>query len=757
MKPSAPSRCFALVLLAVALATGACTRKDAAFYEKSGDDRFRAGKFGEAAIQYLNALHEEPMRGDLHFKLADAWFAEGNRKAAYPEYIKAADLMPENAQAQNRAGFLLVRGGMFKEARDRARIVLQKDPNNAEALLVLGNALAGLRSLNEAEDVLKRAVEIDPERAGVYTGVAVMQLAQGELPEAEATFKRAVEVSKGSPDAYMALGNFYRVAKRQDEAEAALKSALAADPKNIAVHQTLAAFYSETNRPADAEEHLKTVMSITPSPDAMYALSDFYVAAGRQPEALTLLEKLSADDAQFAAAKVRISLIHFLAGNRPAAHAAVDEVLKKLPTNPSALTLKARLLLADGDPDKALESANAAVKADRQSAQAHLAAARILVAMNRLDEAMKEFRETLALDQTSLPAQLELADFHRRRNELETAIGYADQAIKTHPGNLRARMAKVEILLMRRDDSTAAIEEISRLVKEYPRSTDVQTLLGRYYLAVRDRGNARQAFERAMALGPSTEALTGLVTLDVADGNARGARARVDAALAKSPDSADLLLLGAKLYGVEGQSARAEQMLLKVVKVAPDKPAPYALLAQLYMAQARTDEAKAYFRNLVKADPRAVYGFVMLGVLEYATGNRDAAKTAWESALRLDAKNASAANNLAWLYAEAGTNLETAQQLAVTARNLLPEQPEINDTLGWIYYKKKLTENAIEYFRRAVERGADNPDYHFHLGLAYAQAGEDAKARAALNKALQLNPKFAGADEAKKTLATLVY
>jgi hypothetical protein len=41
--------------------------------------------------------------------------------------------------------------------------------------------------------------------------------------------------------------------------------------------------------------------------------------------------------------------------------------------------------------------------------------------------------------------------------------------------------------------------------------------------------------------------------------------------------------------------------------------------------------------------------------------------------------------------------------------------------------------------------------------MAYAQAGEDAKARTALTKALDLNPKFSGADEAKRTIATLVY
>ena len=49
-----------------------------------------------------------------------------------------------------------------------------------------------------------------------------------------------------------------------------------------------------------------------------------------------------------------------------------------------------------------------------------------------------------------------------------------------------------------------------------------------------------------------------------------------------------------------------------------------------------------------------------------------------------------AANNLAWMFAETGENLDMALQLAQAATRRVPEQPEIQDTLGWIYYKKGL-------------------------------------------------------------------
>jgi Flp pilus assembly protein TadD len=66
-------------------------------------------------------------------------------------------------------------------------------------------------------------------------------------------------------------------------------------------------------------------------------------------------------------------------------------------------------------------------------------------------------------------------------------------------------------------------------------------------------------------------------------------------------------------------------------------------------------------------------------------------------------------------------------------------------------------EEAIKALRDTVNMEPNNPLYQFHLGRAYAQMGDDAKARAALNHALKLAPDFPDAAEAKQVLASLVY
>jgi Flp pilus assembly protein TadD len=54
-----------------------------------------------------------------------------------------------------------------------------------------------------------------------------------------------------------------------------------------------------------------------------------------------------------------------------------------------------------------------------------------------------------------------------------------------------------------------------------------------------------------------------------------------------------------------------------------------------------------------------------------------------------------------------------------------------------------------------VSAAPNRPVPHFHLGLVYAKLGDTANARASLERALKLKPDFAGADEARRVLASL--
>ena len=179
------------------------------------------------------------------------------------------------------------------------------------------------------------------------------------------------------------------------------------------------------------------------------------------------------------------------------------------------------------------------------------------------------------------------------------------------------------------------------------------------------------------------------------------------------------------------------------------------MLGTFYASQRRLDEAVAQFNQLATRQPNSVGVHTSLGTLLQMQNRTDEARSSYEQALALDPHAAVAANNLAWIYAEAGSNLDEALKLAQTAKARLPNRAEVNDTLGWVYVKKGLGTLAIPVLRQSILADPRNASYHYHLGMAYLTAGDAGSARTSLERALAIDPNFPGATIARDSLTRL--
>ena len=100
----------------------------------------------------------------------------------------------------------------------------------------------------------------------------------------------------------------------------------------------------------------------------------------------------------------------------------------------------------------------------------------------------------------------------------------------------------------------------------------------------------------------------------------------------------------------------------------------------------------------------------MLGTILELQGSKDEAKARYNKALQIDPRAAVAANNLAWIDANTNGNLDVALQLAQTAKAQLPNRHEVDDTLGWIYYKKGLSSLADRIAEPSAHAAARQPE-----------------------------------------------
>jgi Flp pilus assembly protein TadD len=309
--------------------------------------------------------------------------------------------------------------------------------------------------------------------------------------------------------------------------------------------------------------------------------------------------------------------------------------------------------------------------------------------------------------------------------------------------------------LLSTGDLNRAESEIGELLKGAPNASITHTLQG-FLLAT--RGNtvaARRSFERALELSPgSPEAVGGLSALDVQAKAPNAAIARLESELAKQPTNTSLLTMAARAYVASGDFAKAEESLRQAVTANPRLTAGYTMLAQLYVRQRKLNEARAEFEGIAQRDPSAVGARTMVGMLFEVEGRRDEARKVYESLVGGNTDAPVAANNLAYIYADQGTNLDMALQLATSAKPKLPDDPNIDDTIGWVYYKKDLASLAVGPLEASLAKMPNNPEVLTHLGLTYAKMGNKPKARDLLARARGLNPRVGGS-EVERVLASL--
>jgi len=85
-----------------------------------------------------------------------------------------------------------------------------------------------------------------------------------------------------------------------------------------------------------------------------------------------------------------------------------------------------------------------------------------------------------------------------------------------------------------------------------------------------------------------------------------------------------------------------------------------------------------------------------------------------------------------------GGDVATAYVYIRKAVVLVPEDPDLQDTLAWWYYLSHDYPQAITILRKVVKAHPEHAIYRYHLGMAYLKSGDRDEAQHQLQKALDL-------------------
>jgi predicted Zn-dependent protease len=252
-----------------------------------------------------------------------------------------------------------------------------------------------------------------------------------------------------------------------------------------------------------------------------------------------------------------------------------------------------------------------------------------------------------------------------------------------------------------------------------PQNELAATGLAKVFLATNQPAAGESVYAKMVVDNPkSSTAAVGLALIREAQHKDAEAEKGLSQFLTVVPDDVPVLKMVADLRFKHNDPSGAEAISRQIIKSHPDDPSSYMALASIYLLQKRPKDAMQQYREVLK---RSVDDVV-------------------------------AENNLAWLIAENGGNIDEALALAQKSKEKAPNNPGIASTLGWIYLKKNNVNLALGEFQQAVREDPKNQEILYHLGVAQFRSGKLEDARRTLTAALTGNPSYSGVNDARRIL-----
>jgi len=215
-------------------------------------------------------------------------------------------LNPEARSAYYNLSIALDDADRPEEALAAARLAVEKRPDEARDLSVLGAALIRTKRFVEAEKVLRRALEIDPDHKNSRRQLARMLREQERHEEALEAYRALLEIDSNYALAHVYIGDILVELHRYAEAVEPLSKALTLInsarsltpdlPTPGFVHELLGTAMRELGRPQAAEAHLRRALQLNPrNMEELDQAARSHFRAKRYRQALelyrTLLEK----------------------------------------------------------------------------------------------------------------------------------------------------------------------------------------------------------------------------------------------------------------------------------------------------------------------------------------------------------------------------------------------------------------------------------------------------------------------------------
>ncbi len=786
--------CAGALGLAVLLLLSACQQSQEALYDEA-QALIAEGKPEDGLTVLREAAALDPDDGEIQFAIGMTLLRLGRTSEALFPLSKAVETEEYGVQAGVVMASTLAEGRNFEESIAAADRVLERSPEDVAALAIRANAAIGLHQGELALDSVDRLLAIEPGSVP-YRHLKASALGEAQrLDDAEALFLELMEIETeedpGGPA--RACGSLAKMLIDHKETDRAVERLKLCEEKYVTqpnVALALVSLYDEMGQKDEAIELLQRTSEKKPDdPNVVNALGHRLLAADRFDEAEALasegLEK-GTNPARWAA----LSSVRKAAGNADGALEAIEEAITLSdPPDQEYLFSRADLLISLGRVDEAQgvrEQLTETLYRDTIDGRLAQEAGDNARALEIYSDVLAHWPQNVGVRVLAALAALEEGDREQAKSQLLEATRQA-------PTESDAAIWLARLHFAEGDYAQAAYFATRQIAERGPTHPDAYLLAARAFRRLGKPERVKGSLG-AMALARdglfAAESIAEVIRFTSATEGPDGALGRLDEMVEKagldyaSPETEPALIQRFQLLADAGQLDEATRRGEALIAAHPERPTLHMLLGRIGLLKGDAETAGQAFERALELDPEHAGSLAGKALLQRAAGDPAAADTmdrAWQlsqhqdygymaARMRLDLgqreearerfldllilhpDQAAGANDLAFLLAEDGTELDRALELARLALRLAPS-PEALDTLGFVQLKRDELDAAIGSFRRAIDRGPEYATARYHLALALHEAGRSEEAREALETALETA--FPEAEQARALLARL--
>ncbi|HNY39705.1 MAG TPA: tetratricopeptide repeat protein [Bryobacteraceae bacterium] len=739
-------------------------------YLENGNKYFAQGKYKEAVLMYRNAVKQDPKFGEAYLKLGEAELRRGAVRESVNAYRRAVELLPKQDDAAGKLAdiYLTVYAlsakrddrRMLKEVEDLVDLMSRSNPKSYHVCRLRGFLAVANDDLPAAIEQFQKADQIKPKQPELLYALTQVLFRNKQVDEAEQLALRLVKESPKYPNSYAFLVGLYRSRQQFDKAESVLKQRIGVYSGDSQAYVSLAAFFITQNRRADADRVLNEMLSKASTvPRARSDAANFYFQIRDFDRAKKILEDaVTAEPQMKNEHRRRLAVMQFYQGQPKQALEAVEAIVKDDPRDNNSLALRAAMQLQSGDADKsnaAINDLQALLGRVPQNPAIRYNLARAYQARGELDAARVQYAEAIKQRPSFIEAHIGLGQVALQKQDFGRAIESADAVLRIDPKNVPARVIKVNGLL-NSGNLIQARQEVNKYLAESRDQPDLRFQQALVCFMEKNFPEAERIFRSLRERYPGDlRLLFGLGETLVATGRGAQALEMLKAEAKARPQINSLRMATGNVALRIGDLQTADQEYRHLLSVDPKNLELYLRLGATQRLMRRTQEALQTLRRGQALQPNNPQVNLQLALTLDAAGLQRESLPIYENIVRNQPDNAVALNNLAYMMAEEGRDLDLALTYAQRARQQQPSNLDIADTLGWVYIRKQLSDSAVNVYREIVPKSPKNPVYHLHMGMALFQKGDKPAAKRSLQTALNLNPSPNDLAKIKELLAKI--